>query len=202
MKQMSVAAAMAVFVLAGVGATAQEWPWKRTPQKAEASPGASVMQVIGANTMVTITYHRPGVRGRDVWAGKSDNPNIGVLVPRDEDPRPWRAGANEATTIQVSNDVLVEGEELPAGRYSLFLVPRDDRWTVIINSEADQWGSFRYDQSKDVLRVDVQPEETEHVEWLRYGFDELTENSARAYMAWEKVKVPFTISVPDEAAEE
>lgn len=200
-KRVTLAALTAAFTLASVAAVAAEWPWQRKPQKPEASPGASVMQVIGADTMITINYHRPGVKGRDVWAEKSDNPNIGSLVPRNEDPRPWRAGANEATTIEVSRDVLVEGKELPAGKYALFLIPRDNGWTVVINSQAEQWGSFRYDKAQDVLRADVQPEEIEHTEWLRYGFDELSDNSARAYMAWEKVKVPFTISLPAEAAE-
>lgn len=200
-KRLSMAALAVAFTLASVAAVASEWPWQRKPQKAEASPGASVMQVIGANTMVTITYHRPGVKGREVWDQTSDNPNIGRIVPRDGDPRPWRAGANEATTIEVSHDVLVDGNELPAGKYALFLIPTDDHWTVVINSQAEQWGSFRYDQAQDVLRADVQPEETEHTEWLRYGFDELSEDSARAYLAWEEVKVPFTISLPAESAE-
>ena len=194
-KRMSVAALTAVFALASVAAIAAEWPWTRKPQKPEASPGATVMQVVGADTMVSIAYHRPGVKGRDVWGGKSDNPNIGELVPRNGDPRPWRAGANEATIIEVTGDVMVEGEKLPAGKYALFLIPTDDQWTVVINSQAEQWGSFRYDQAQDVLRVDVQAEETAHTEWLQYGFDNLSENSARAYMSWEKVKVPFTIWV-------
>ncbi len=197
-KRMSVAALVAAMTLASVAAVAADWPWKRTPNAPEASPGATVMQVVGANTMVEITYHRPGVKGRDVWGGSSDNAAIGSLVPRNRDPRPWRAGANEATTIEVSGDVMIEGQKLAAGRYALFMVPMDDHWSIVINSQADQWGSFRVDASLDVLTVDVQPEEVAHTEFLTYGFDNLSENSARAYLAWEKVKVPFTISLAAE----
>lgn len=197
-KRATMAALAAAFTLASLSAVAADWPWQRKTTKPDVSQGASVMQVIGTNTMITINYHRPGVKGRDVWHDKSDNAQIGPLVPRNGEPRPWRAGANEATTIEVSGDVLVEGQKLPAGKYALSMIPTDDHWTVVFNSQANQWGSFRHDSAKDVLRVDVQSEEVPHTEWLQYGFDNLAENSARCYLAWEKVKVPFTISLPAE----
>lgn len=190
--------AMALAFLTATGmATADEFPWKRKPQEPDKSLGAVVSQVIGGTSMITIKYHRPGVKGRNVWEGSSDNPQVGPLVPRDEDPRAWRAGANEATIVEVSDDVLVEGEPLPAGDYALFLVPGDESWQVVFNSQATQWGSFRHDKSKDVLRVTVTPEEAPHQEWLAYGFDQLDGYSARAYLHWEKKKVPFTIELAD-----
>lgn len=195
-KRVSVAALVAAFTLASVAATAAEWPWpKRKPNKPEASPGASIMQVIGADTMVSIAYHRPAVKGRDVWNDNSDNPRIGALVPKDGQPFPWRAGANEATIFEVSSDVTIEGQKLPAGRYSLFMIPSAGKWTVIFNSTVEQWGSFNYGAGEDVLRVDVQAEECAPEEWLSYGFDNLTENSARAYLSWDKVRIPFTVSL-------
>mgnify|MGYP002624111766 CR=1 FL=1 len=185
---LNMAAALALVGLVSVEAAAQ-----RNKTKPDASQPAEVTQTIGAMGQVTIAYHRPGVKGRDVWAGQSDNPRIGPLVPRNGDPRPWRAGANEATTITFTEDVLVEGQELAAGTYALFMIPRDGDWTVIFNKEAKQWGSFRYNQEQDALRVDVTPVEAPHEEWLAYGFDDPDAYSCTAYLHWEKVKVPFKI---------
>ena len=88
-------------------------------------------QVIGGSTLVTIEYHRPGVKGRDVWGDSSPNPVTGRLVPHDGNPRPWLAGANEATNFETTSDVLVEGQALPAGKYARFMIPTDGEWTLI-----------------------------------------------------------------------
>lgn len=166
--------------------------------KYKASLPASVSQTLGTDCEITIDYHRPGVKGRDIWNDKSDNEVIGRLVPHDEDPRPWRAGANNATTITFSKDVKVEGEDLAAGTYALFMVPRTEGdWTVIFSKNAKQWGSFRYNKEEDALRVDVTPEEAPHQEWLVYGFDDCVENKGTAFLHWEKVKVPFQIEVAE-----
>lgn len=162
-------------------------------QKPLASPAAKVSQSIGVGTEITVSYHRPGVRGRNVWEDKSDNPNIGPLVPRDGDPRPWRAGANNTTQISFSQDVKIEGNELPAGDYGLFMIPRDDKWTVIFSRDAKGWGSFRYNEENDALRIDVKPVEAPHQEWLLYGFEELEDWACTAFLHWERVKIPFRI---------
>jgi hypothetical protein len=164
----------------------------------KASLPASVSQTIGKDCEITITYHRPGVKGRDIWHDKSDNEVIGRLVPHDEDPRPWRAGANNATTIEISKDVTIEGEALAAGTYALFMVPREEGdWTVIFSSNPKQWGSFRYNKEEDALRVDVTPVEAEHQEWLVYGFEDLQGTAATAFLHWEKKKIPFTVEVAE-----
>ena len=169
-------------------------PWPRTKTKPDASQGAIVAQVVGIDTWVQVTYHRPGVKGRELWTGAGERP----LVPMDGDP--WRAGANEATTLEVTADVTLAGEPLGKGRYALFLVPRSEGpWSLILNAQADQWGSFRRDPAQDVLSVEVQPEEAPHAEWLTFGFDEAREHSTRAYMHWGTVKVPFTIEVAEES---
>lgn len=144
------------------------------------SPNATVSQTVGT-TQITITYGRPGVKGRKVY---------GDLVPYNQ---PWRTGANESTNITFSKAVTLGGQQLDAGTYSLYTIPRADKWTIIINSKLS-WGT-EYDQSKDVLRFDVQPEEAEHQEWLMFSFQNLTDSSATAVMHWANRKVPFTIKI-------
>jgi hypothetical protein len=179
---------LAVAVLM-VPANAQE-------KKYRASLPASVTQTLGMDCEITIAYHRPGVRGRDIWNDKSDNEVIGRLVPHDEDPRPWRAGANNATTITLSQDVKVEGKDLAAGTYALFMVPRSEGdWTVIFSKKPKQWGTFTYNKDDDALRVEVTPEDAPHQEWLVYGFDDCEKATGTAFLHWEKKKIPFKIEV-------
>src|SRR5205085_4953821 len=127
-------------------------------------------------TDVTITYSRPGVKGRVIW---------GELVPYD---KVWRTGANEATTIAFSEDVKINGQALPAGTYSLHTIPGKDMWTIIFNKQAEQWGSFKYDQSKDALRVQVKPQDGPMQEWMMFSFPNVNANSATVELAWEKLR--------------
>jgi hypothetical protein len=150
------------------------------------SPSATLMQTVGL-TDVTIKYSRPGVKGRAIW---------GALVPYD---KVWRTGANEATTITFSDDVTVEGQKLPKGTYSLHTVPGKDQWGVIFNSVADQWGSYSYDAAKDVLRVNVKPESGSHTEWLTFEVPEMTTDTAKIAIRWEKIVVPFTVNTDSTA---
>ena len=194
--RMLVGACVCAGIFAGVsGVVEAQQERSRQPM---ASPKATVSQVIGVDNEITIVYHRPGVKGRDVWTEKSANPAIGQLVPREGEPRPWRAGANNTTTITFTKDVKIEGQAVPAGEYGLFMIPRDDKWTVIINKDAKGWGSFRYNQEQDVVRVDVEPVEAPEQEWLIYGFEDLQPWGATAYLHWEKVKVPFKITMDEE----
>lgn len=106
---------------------------------------------------VVVQYSAPSVKGRTIW---------GDLVPYG---KVWRAGANEATTIETDKDLMIEGETLPAGKYSLFLIPTDKEWTFVFNSISDQWGAYQYDEKKDVLRVVTTPEDAkEKSELLTY----------------------------------
>lgn len=145
------------------------------------SPKASVMQTIGATDM-TITYSRPGVKGRQIW---------GDLVPYD---KVWRTGANEATTISFSDDVSINGQKLPKGTYSLHTIPGKDEWTIIFNSVADQWGSYSYDAAKDVVRVKAKPEKDEFREWLSFDVPKVSADEATVAIRWENVSVPFTVN--------
>jgi len=194
---------LAVLLTAVVSTSAQV----RVPRP---SQKASVMQTIGV-TDVTITYSRPGVKGRKIWGdplpeqanvqGEAtlDNQNV---RPKDAAIVPWghvwRTGANEATTFEVTDDVLINGQKLAAGSYSLHTIPTKDEWTIVFNGTANQWGSFDYDPKKDTLRVKSKPQwGNESTEWLQYTIDPVTDNSARVNIRWEKVTVPFTVEVPD-----
>jgi len=144
-----------------------------------------VQQRIGV-TDITIRYHRPLVGGRKIWGG---------LVPYGQ---VWRAGANFNTTIEMSDPVLVEGKPLPQGIYGLHMIPTADSWTIIFSKAASSWGSYTYNQAEDALRVMVKPRASEMKEALQYIFDDLKPNEALVTMAWEKLAVPFRISVTDE----
>ena len=150
------------------------------------SPKASLMQTVGT-TDVTITYNRPAVRGRSIW---------GSLVPYDQ---VWRTGANEATTIEFSEDVLVNGQPLPKGTYSLHTVPGRDQWTLIFNKAANQWGSYAYDAAQDALRVTAKPERADFREWLTFDITDMTTDTARFVVRWENVAVPFTVDTQSTA---
>jgi Protein of unknown function (DUF2911) len=173
------------------------------------SQKASVMQTVGV-TDVTIIYSRPGVKGRKIWGDPPAGAAAGTATLDDARVRAkdapivpyghvWRTGANEATVFEVSDAVLINGQPLAAGRYSLHTLPaKDGDWTIIFNSDAGQWGSFTYDEKKDVLRVKAKPlTVADNQEWLMYSVDPLTDNSAQVNIRWEKVNVPFTVEVKD-----
>lgn len=171
------------------------------------SQKASVMQRIGL-TDITITYSRPAVKGRKVWGDPpQDSYAQGESTLDNQYRRPegmplapyghvWRTGANEATQFVITDDVMINGQKLPAGSYSLHTIPGKDDWTIIFNSDAGQWGSFSYDQKKDVLRVKTKPVwEKNSQEWLMYTFDPVADDSATVNVRWEKLRLPFTITV-------
>lgn len=197
-------------------ALAQQPPKVRLPQ---ASPSATVSQTIGI-TDISITYHRPAVKGRTVWGdisaekvaalikansvnpaasgeGTVDGaPGSGKDFPLAPNGHVWRAGANEATKLTVSDDVMVNGQKLAAGAYSLHMIPGKEEFTVIFNKTADQWGSFRYDAKQDALRVKTKPAwRTDSQEQLSYEIPAVGGNSAQVILRWEKAAVPLTIEV-------
>ena len=151
----------------------------------DVSQAAEVKQRV-ALTDITIKYHRPLVNGRKIWGG---------LVPYG---KVWRAGANENTTIEFSDPVSVEGQPLPQGMYGLHMIPNADSWTVIFSKTNTGWGSYSYDQKEDALRVTVKPQPlTEPKEALEFDFEDLKPDSTAVTLKWEKVGVPFTVSVKD-----
>ena len=175
------------------------------------SQKASVMQRIGV-TDVTITYSRPAVKGRKIWGDPLPGQTTdvkGEATLDDQNKRPkdaaivpwghvWRTGANEATMFVVTDDVLINGQKLAAGSYSLHTIPSKDEWTIVFNGTANQWGSFDYDPAKDTLRVKAKPQwMNTSEEYLSYSFDPVTDDSAQVNIRWEKISVPFTVKVAD-----
>ena len=157
---------------------------------------ASVSEWIGI-TKVQIDYNRPRVKGREgkIW-GSLVHYGFADLHYGTSKAAPWRAGANENTTIEFNTDVSIEDKPLPAGKYGFFIAMGAEKATVIFSKFHTAWGSFYYDPKDDALRVEVPVVKlNESVEWLEYKFDGQTENSAVISLQWEKVKIPFKVSV-------
>ena len=202
-----ISAAIFAFILTGTDAVFAQL---RIPRP---SPKASVMQTIGV-TEVSVVYSRPGVKGRKIygdWPADAKAPT-GEATLDNQNTRPpgapivpyghlWRTGANDATQFIVTDDVLINGQPLAAGTYSLHTIPGKDEWTIVFNGNANQWGSFSYDPAKDTLRVKAKPVTVaDNQEWLDFDIDPTADNAARVNIRWEKVSVPFTVEVKDVAA--
>lgn len=161
------------------------------------NPRATISEEVGI-TSITIKYSRPGVKGREgkIW---------GNVVPKGfgafnfftgSMTSPWRAGANEATLISFEHDVRIEGKDLKAGSYALYMATGTDSVTLIFSKQTESWGSFYYKQTEDVLRVNVKPVALEKpVEWLKYEFIDHKEKSCVIALQWEKLSVPFNVEV-------
>ncbi len=156
-----------------------------------------VTQYIGSIANVSITYNSPSVRGREgaIW---------GQLVPWGLAPNsfgtstqiPWRMGANENTVFTTSHDIQVNGKDLKAGSYGLHTIPVENGpWTLIFSKTIDAWGSYYYDSANDALRIEVTPSECEFTEFLSFQFISRGEEETTAAMKWEKLILPFTISI-------
>lgn len=146
------------------------------------SPKATITQTVGV-TEISINYSRPGVKERKIW---------GDLVPYGE---VWRTGANENTTITFNTPVKVGGKELPAGTYGLQTIPTEGDWTVIFSKDAELWGAFNYKPENDALRFQAKPETADFRERMTFDIEDVTDNSARIVLHWEKLRVPFTVEV-------
>lgn len=155
---------------------------------------ASVSERIGL-TDVTINYDRPGVKGREgkIWG---ELVHIGFIDQQfgSSKSAPWRAGANENTTIEFSNAVKIEGQTLPAGKYGFFVAYDPGSCTLIFSKNSGSWGSYFYDEKEDALRVKVKPQPLDKsVEWLKYEFADESETGATVLLSWEKLAIPFRI---------
>jgi Protein of unknown function (DUF2911) len=189
------------YLMLSLTVSGQETSELSTPPNGD-NERAEVSQWVGP-VKISIDYHSPKVhnpanndRTGHIWGelvhygffDEGFGPTKGA---------PWRAGANESTSITFSNDVKVEGKDLKAGTYALFLdVEKAGPWVWIFSNHLG-WGSFQYDPKDDALRVPVTPQEGPFTEFLTYGFDERLPNSAVAYLQWEKKRIPFKIEVPN-----
>jgi len=168
---------MATMMLLMLAAPAAEAQITGLPRVSQA---ATVTQTIGI-TEVTVSFHRPGVRGRTIYGG---------LVPYGQ---VWRAGANENTTVSFSHPVTVEGQPLAAGTYGLHTIPTETDWTIIFSNDHESWGSFFYDETADALRVTVPAFDGSFTEWLEFGFTDLSGTSGLLELRWAGKAVPVRI---------
>jgi tetratricopeptide (TPR) repeat protein len=158
---------------------------------------ASVSEQVGI-VKIAMNYNRPGVKGRE---GKIWNTPVAYYGFVDQGhgtsyAAPWRAGANENTTISVSHPVKIEGKDLAAGTYGFFIALGEQESTLVFSKVSTSWGSFYYDPAEDALRVTVKNKSLDKsVEWLKYEFIDQTDSSVTVAMSWEKRMIPFRIDV-------
>ncbi len=141
------------------------------------SPPATASGTIGEAT-ITINYAQPSMRGREIFGG---------LVPYE---KIWRTGANEATTLETNKEIGVNGNILPAGKYAIFTIPGEKEWTIIFNSDIDQWGAYKYDESKDILRVKAKSGTHETTEKMTFTVDE---EKGMILLDWAEIRVVMQI---------
>lgn len=157
-------------------------PVVAAPELPVPSPLAKVSQRIGL-TDITIEYSSPGVKGRTIW---------GELVPYDE---LWRTGANKATKITFSEDVTVSGKAVAAGTYSIFTIPGESEWTFILNTDHEQGGTRKYDEAKDVLRIQVKPFAIPHRERMTFLMTDFDNEGGRLTLEWAKLGLAVKVGV-------
>lgn len=163
-----------------------------------------VTQYIGSIAHVTITYNSPDVTAPDgtdrrgkIW-GELEPYGLNNLGFGTATASPWRAGANQNTTITFSHDMTVQGKPIKAGTYGFHIILEKDKpWTLIFSNNSTAWGSYFYDEKEDALRVEAQPQEAPYHEWLSYEFIDRKPSSTTVALYWENLMVPFTIAVPD-----
>lgn len=151
--------------------------YAQTDKSERPSPPAQATSTIDG-VKVTIDYSQPAVKGRKIWDG---------LVPYG---KVWRTGANEASWIEVSEDVKIGGKVLPKGKYGLFTIPGEEEWTIIFNETWSQWGAYEYNSEKDVLRITAKPKKSDKF------YERFTVNlnkSGKASFNWENLSIPFEI---------
>lgn len=196
---MKYALAPFLFLAFSIAVAGQENSELSTPPNGD-NEHAQVTQWIGP-VKISIDYHSPKVHNPDnndrtghIWGelvhygffDEGFGPTKGA---------PWRAGANESTTISFSHEVKVEGKDLKAGTYALFLdVEKTGPWNWVFSNHPG-WGSYQYDPKDDALRIPVTPEDAPFTEYLTYGFDDRRPDSALAYLQWEKKRIPIKIEV-------
>jgi hypothetical protein len=144
------------------------------------SPGAKVSQVVGL-TEISVDYSSPAVRGRVIYGG---------LVPYG---KLWRTGANQATKLTVTKDVLIDRKTVPAGTYALFTIPGKQAWTVIMNKNPNQGGTADYKQELDLLRFQVKPHAAPKREHMTFIFADTTEDSTSLDLEWAGLRVSIPI---------
>ncbi len=150
-----------------------------TPQS---SSSQTIIQGFGLGT-VTIIYSRPNTKGRKIF---------GYVEPND---KVWRTGANSATVIKFSDDVMLEGNKVAAGEYGLFSIPGEKQWTIILSKKAKQWGAYTYNQADDYLRFSVKPVKLQQpVESFTLQFENMYPTSGELHLLWENTALAIHLT--------
>lgn len=156
---------------------------KKETKKKPLSPHETAMAMVGG-AHVHIDYSSPGVRGRTIF---------GELIPFG---KLWRAGANNATSIETDKDLIINGQTLPVGKYGFFVIPNQDKWTLIFNTRWDVHGTDKYKEKEDVLKIEVIPTTLENTqEHLKYQVEKSDDTNGIISLAWEKTKVEIPFQV-------
>lgn len=153
-----------------------------TQDTLKGSPKMIAMANVG-NVHVHITYSSPGVKDRVIWGG---------LVPYN---KVWVTGAHSATTVNINEEIIVGGEKIPAGTFSLFTIPGKEKWTIILNKNYAQHLTDEYDQAQDLVRVEVVPQVVAFTPRLIYSISETNSNNGLISVQWEKIKIDLPFSV-------
>jgi Protein of unknown function (DUF2911) len=152
------------------------------------SPGAVVQQQVGLANVI-FSYARPSLRGRKMLGQES--------IPFG---KVWRLGANQVTTIEINDELVIEGKPLPKGKYAMFAIPDSLEWTIVINSDPNQWGAYSYKEEKDVMRFKVKSSQlVQPLETMSMSFEDITPTTASLVFRWEKTQ--FKISLLHKADE-
>ncbi|WP_183565477.1 DUF2911 domain-containing protein [Mucilaginibacter sp. SP1R1] len=161
--------------------------YAQVPRIPEASSTQTLIQDFGLGK-ISITYSRPNVKERKIFGG---------IIPYGE---VWRTGANAATTITFTEKVLIEGNSVPAGTYSLFSIPERNEWTIILNKTVKQWGAYSYKQADDVLRFKIKPiRVSEKRETFTMAFANSTTKSTDLYLIWDHTAGMIHMETDDDA---
>jgi len=184
--EFSLAALTRFCALAGVLAFTTSAALAQELELPQPSPKARVEQRVGV-TDFAVEYSSPAVRGRPVW---------GALVPPDQ---AWRSGANKVTKLTATHGFVFGEQPVPAGAYALYTIPGKDRWTVVLNKDADAWGAAGFDSSQDVASASVMPSSVPFRERLTYMFSNATDDSVRLDLEWERLRVSVPIKVDTRA---
>lgn len=161
--------------------------YAQVPRIPEASSTQTIIQDFGLGK-ITITYSRPNVKDRKTFGG---------IIPWGE---VWRTGANAATTITFTEKVLIEGNSVPAGTYSLFSIPEKNEWTIILNKVVKQWGAYSYKQSEDFVRFKIKPlRVSEKRETFTMAFANSTTKATDLYLVWDHTAAAIHLETDDDA---
>ncbi|MFT5916597.1 MAG: hypothetical protein ACJAWV_000005 [Flammeovirgaceae bacterium] len=172
-------------LLISCGANSQEKEDTKSEQKL--SPYAEAEVKIN-KTNIKINYSSPRAKGREIWNGLVEYGEV------------WRTGADEASTLEVSNDIMIEGQPLPKGKYAIFTIPEKEEWTIIFNKEFEQWGAFNYKEKEDALRVKIKPVSMNTMtENMSFFLLETGKLEGEMKIAWGKIQAPISITIPEKA---